>query len=153
MYKGAKEKGFSDPELNQKWADEHNRMNYPDDVIERDKEKEDIVYRGGAFSTTNFTPRPGKDDGEEKDKKSGLSTFRTPLQATQGQEGKAQKIDLNVLRKMGFVITEVDGHVGIRPPTQEELKQWAKTRGETIHYRTVMVMAARTGEVRVKNDK
>jgi hypothetical protein len=51
---------------------------------------------------------------------------------------------------MGFKIPETpDGDVGIRPPTRSELKEWAKTRGEKIHYRTVMTMAARVGEVKI----
>lgn len=147
LYDRAKQEGFKNAPLNQTWAEEHHRSDYPEDVVDRDKQQ-DIVYRGGAFSTTNFTPRPGKDDGEGP--KSGLSTFRTAEQAVGDEGGKAQKIDLNVLRNFGFKITETnDGHVGIRAPTRQELKEWAAARGEKLHYRTVMVMAARIGETRV----
>ncbi|MBX3255761.1 MAG: RHS repeat-associated core domain-containing protein [Chitinophagaceae bacterium] len=152
LYDRAKQEGFKNAPLNQTWAEEHHRSDYPEDVVDRDKDQ-DIVYRGGAFTKENFTPRPGKDDGEGP--KSGLSTFRTAEQAVGDKGGKAQKIDLNVLRNFGFKITETDdGHVGIRAPTRQELKEWAATRGQKLHYRTVMVMAARIGENKIpKKDK
>jgi RHS repeat-associated protein len=111
------------------------------------------VYRGGAYTDINFTPRPGQDDGTGP--KSGLSTFITPIQATRGNGGKVQTLDVKTLAYSGFIITIVpDGHAGIRPPTQEELEKWAATRpkletGGDVHERTQAAKAARKGEFKV----
>ncbi len=120
------------------------------------EEKPDIVYRGGNNTLNNFTPAPkdlkpgkgGKDDY-------GLSTFRTHDQATQGQGGKSQELDLNKIREMGFFVFERgDGHVAIRPMTDEEFKTWTATKGTgVVHPRSVMVQSARVGEVRTPEVK
>ncbi|MBF6652488.1 hypothetical protein C3B47_06220 [Flavobacterium columnare] len=120
----------------------------------KDDDNDDkYIYRGGAFTDSNFTPRPNKDDGVGP--KSGLSTFTTPIQATMGQGGKAQQLSVNKLKLMGFVLTNTpDGHVGVRPPSQEKLKEWASTRpelanGGDTHILTDMVKSARVGEIKV----
>jgi hypothetical protein len=60
----------------------------------------------------------------------GLSTFRTHEQATQGKGGKFQKLDLSLIRKLGFIgISRPDGHVAIRPRTEDEMKEWVKSKG------------------------
>lgn len=125
----------------------------PSTKSETKTEDEDVVYRGGGPSPSNFTPRPGIDD--QPGPKSGLSTFRTPEAATQGKGGVAQKLDLNRLRQQGFVITESkDGHVSIRPPSQAELKDWAASRSGVInkgsgpiHVRTRQVLMSWQGTV------
>jgi RHS repeat-associated protein len=125
-------------------------------IVKNDEEKPDIVYRGGNNTLNNFTPAPKdlrRGPGGEDDY--GLSTFRTPEQATQGNGGKAQKIDLNKIREMGFfVFPRDDGHVAIRPMTEEEFKAWVATKGtEEVHYRSVMVKEARIGEVNLPKGK
>ncbi len=118
-----------------------------------DKDNDQLIYRGGAYSDLNFTPRPGKDDGIGP--KSGLSTFTTPLQATQGKAGKVQILSVKALRNLGFIVTiQPDGHAGIRPRTQEELKAWVATRteietGGAAHPNTKKVKMARIGEIKV----
>jgi len=115
--------------------------------VKTKEDKPDLVYRGGSFTESNFTPRPGKDD--QGDLKEGLSTFRTPEQAANPGE-KYQIIDLNKIRATGFVVIETpDGHVSIKPPTQKELKEWAATRGtDNVHPRTIFAMFARIGDGR-----
>lgn len=117
------------------------------------KSKDAFIYRGGAFNDTNFTPRPGKDDGTGS--KSGLSTFVLPELATQGKEGKVQKLSVKKLVSLGFELNFDGSHVGIRPPSQEKLEEWASTRpevakGGTPHILTEMVKSARVGEQRVQ---
>ncbi len=123
-------------------------------LAKEEKEEPEFIYRGGSFTDSNFTPRPGKDDGIGL--KSGLSTFQTPLQATQYKDGKAQELSVDALKKLGFSLKKTsDGHVGIRPPSQEKLKEWAASRpglenGDDAHILTEMVKSARTREVKVK---
>lgn len=117
------------------------------------QENGEIIYRGGRFTDSNFTPRPGKDDGVGP--KSGLSTNIDPLQATNGQGGKAQALSSEALKGMGFQLTKTpDGHVGVRPPSQVLLEAWAQSRGDTsgknpAQILTEMVKAARIEEVKV----
>ena len=112
---------------------------------------EQLIYRAGGFTDLNFTPRPGKDDGTGA--KSGLSAFTDPLKATQGIGGKVQVISAKALEDMGFILNITnDGHVGIRPRTQVELKDWASSRQSTsegVHPYTTMAKAARIGEIKV----
>jgi hypothetical protein len=76
LYQQAAQKEFKDQTANETWAREHHRMDYPDGMVEKKDDSRDVVYRGGAFTPTNFTPRPGKDDGESP--KSGLSHSGPP---------------------------------------------------------------------------
>ncbi len=118
-----------------------------------DNDDSEFVYRGGSFTDKNFTPRPGKDDGVGP--KSGLSTFTDPIKATMGSGGKSQVLSVKALRSMGFQLTKTgDGHVGIRPPSQKLLQEWAKTRDDVNSTNpaailTAMVKAARVTEIKV----
>ena len=110
----------------------------------------DFLYRGGAFTDLNFTPRPNQDDGVGA--KSGLSTFTNPVTATQGKGGKVQVLSVEILKKLGFQLTDVGGHVGIRPKSQEALKIWAKSRddiekGRSPHLLTKILKKARVTQV------
>jgi len=117
----------------------------------------EYIFRGGSFTDKNFTPRPGQDD--KTGPKSGLSTFVSHFQATMGQGGKSQMLNVSALRKMGFVLTFTpDGHVGIRPPSQQQLVDWAKTRpgldqGNNAHILTEMLKSARVQEVKTPQVK
>jgi RHS repeat-associated protein len=109
----------------------------------------DFLYRGGSFTDLNFTPRPGKDDGVGR--KSGWSTFTTAQAATQGQGGKVQVLSVKILKRLGFQLEEVEGHVGIRPKSQAALKIWAKSRedlekGKTPHLLTKILKKARVSQ-------
>lgn len=147
FYKLAKDKDFKDAKANENLAfwlgKPGSDANLDND---NDNQKPDLVYRSGPDTKNTFTPRPGRDVGGPKE---GLSTFRTIEQATQGAPNqKYQIIDLNIIRKLGFVVVETpDGHVSIKPPTSAELKEWAATREtEVTHYRTVFARFARIGE-------
>ena len=86
-----------------------------------------------------------------------VSTIRTPHQATRGNAGQVQKLDLNELRKMGFtIVSRDDGHVSIRPPgdSQAMLSHWAASRpglftGGPVHVLTRMVEMAWKGSEKV----
>jgi len=133
--------------------------NTPPSKKENEKERGDIlVYRSGGNTDLTFTPRPGKDDGTGP--RSGLSANLNPLEATRGKGGKVQILSVNTLESMGLIVTITpDGHAGIRPRTQEELKQWAATRpklerGEDVtHLNTHLVKVARIGELKVSTPK
>ncbi|NDJ00139.1 hypothetical protein GWA97_13705 [Flavobacterium sp. LaA7.5] len=115
-------------------------------------DKSEVIYRGGAFTDSNFTPRPGIDDGAGP--KSGLSTFKDPIKAANGNN-KVQALNAGLLRSWGFQLTETpDGHVGIRPPSQKLLEYWAASRGkdpgtDPAQLLTQMVKAARIEEIKI----
>lgn len=122
------------------------------DKDDEDKDKKpDLVYRSGGFTNATFTPRPGVDT-EASNPQKGLSTYRTVEKAVKDPGGKYQIIDLNLVRKLGFVVVEDnDGHVSILPPNpnqQQKLEDWAATRGtEKVDYRTIFLkFGARIGE-------
>ncbi len=126
--------------------------------LKSDKNDDNIVvYRGGGFTDLNFTPRPNKDDGTGI--KSGLSAFMTAEQATFGQGGKAQALSVGLLKLYGFEVNIApDGHVGIRPPSQEVLKNWAKSRpqlesGAPAHDLTKILKATKVNEVQLPKKK
>ena len=56
---------------------------------------------------------------------------------------------------MGFQLTKTpDGHVGVRPPSQELLQKWAESRGQALRTNpaqilTQMVKSARIEEIKV----
>lgn len=105
-----------------------------------------LVYRGGSDSADNLTPRPGKDT-DAGDPKRGLSTFDSLEKALRPGE-KAQVIDTSKLTSCGAHCTP-DGHVSLRPGTQEELEAWAKTRGTgDVHPLTKEVKEAVVGTVK-----
>ena len=115
------------------------------------EEKLVYVYRGGAATDINFTPRPIKDTGTGI--KSGLSTFVTPEQAMQGTTKKAQRLDAQELIRLGFELNVApDGHVGIRPASQAMLEEWGQSRplleqGGLPHFLTDQVRKAHRGQV------
>ncbi len=125
----------------------------PNEPQDEDESKDNFVYRGGSFTDMNFTPRPGKDDGDGP--KSGLSTFVTPLQATFNEGGKAQQLSVKRLLKLGFQVNiKPDGHASIRPIDGKALKAWAATRndlaaGKEPHKLTKLLKTARIKEVKV----
>lgn len=87
-----------------------------------------------------------------------MSTFVLPELATQGKEGKVQKLSTKKLIALGFELNLDLPHVGIRPPSQKKLKEWAASRpglssGGTAHILTDMVKSARVGEEKVKPKK
>ena len=113
----------------------------------------EYIYRGGSFTDLNFTPRPGQDDGVGA--KSGLSTFTTPQAATQGKGGKVQVLSVKILKKLGFQLTNIGGHVGIRPKSQAALKIWASSRadlekGKSPHLLTKILKKARVTQQTVE---
>lgn len=117
-------------------AKEENESDQP--VKTETEEQENVVYRGGSAGALNLTPRERDQDG--------LSTFRTHEQATQGQGGKSQVLDVEKLKQFGFeVIESPNGHVSIRPPSQEEHQDWINSRKDVAagkrqqHVRTTMV--------------
>jgi hypothetical protein len=87
-----------------------------------------VVYRGGARTPANLTPRPGVDV-------EGLSTFKSLEQAAR-PGGKAQVIDVDRLKPGGLsaVPDAPSGHVSLRPgaeltpEVQQAIRDWAATR-------------------------
>jgi hypothetical protein len=109
--------------------------------------QEGIVYRSGARTVANFTPRSG-DDTEGKAGEVGLSTNQR-LDAVGKPGGKIQAIDLALLKEplRGFLGEE--GHVGIAPAAAsgdvdyEQLEEWAACRDQdTPHRLTQLVLDA-----------
>ena len=112
-----------------------------------------IVYRSGAVTTDNFTPRPGKDTTEQAGKPPGLSTFKTMAALSLPPGNKAQQLDLDLLKSplkpfpddptLGGMID----HVAIAPGdaegsvNQELLEEWAACRKtEVCHPLTQIVL-------------
>ncbi len=128
----------------------------PYNAPEEKQDDGEIIYRGGDFNNGNFTPRPGIDD--KTGPKSGLSTFTNPLKAVTDGAGniirdKAQGLSSNLLEGMGFQLTKVGDHVGIRPPSQTLLEKWAQTKGlppgsDPAQILTEMVKSARVIELK-----
>ena len=151
-YENAKSQDFADSDANDRLANELKRKG-PDAIIGSDtNEKPDLVYRGGSSTPGNFTP--AEKDADYSNVKWGWSTFRTPEEATRGSNDKKyQIIDLNKIRKLGFVVVEDkrDGHVSIRTPSKAEFTAWAATKEAAkktklpMHYRTVFLLAAKIG--------
>ena len=111
-----------------------------------------IVYRTGALTRDNFTPRPGRDTQSRPGQEPGLSTFQS-LEA--GSARKAQKLDLARLKPplQGFpddpALGGTPGHVSIAPADaagkvdQTLLDKWAAARGmEQTHPLTQIVLDA-----------
>jgi len=120
----------------------------PSGSSQDDKNKQNIVWRGGGQTNQTFTPRPDKDTDPDSDKR-GLSTFRDPNRAAPNTGSTAQGIDLNKIDRSKFDVIETpDGHVSIRPKTQQELEEWAQSRpnaNTTPHPYTSDVRSAATG--------
>ncbi len=100
---------------------------------------EGTLFRNGAFTEMNFTPRA-------VDVSSGLSTFDT-LEAATAPGGKAQVIDVSQLSNLKAVPNGPPGHYGIFP-RGEQMQEWVSTRGTTqVHELTRELMKARTHQV------
>jgi hypothetical protein len=109
--------------------------------VELDVLMEGTLYRNGALTETNFTPRP-------HDAGTGLSTFDT-LEAATAPGGKAQAIDVGRLEKIKAVPNGPPGHFGIVPKDATRMAEWISTRGTVaVHEFTVEAMKAVKGEVR-----
>jgi hypothetical protein len=111
-----------------------------------------IVYRSGALTRDNFTPRPERDTQSRPGQEPGLSTFES---FESGSGRKYQKIDLSRLKPplQGFPDDPAQGgtpgHVSIAPADaagkvdQEQLEEWAATRGtQRTHPLTQIVLDA-----------
>lgn len=116
-------------------------------------ERRMIVYRSGARTSDNFTPRLGKDTVAQAGKPPGLSTFNTLVALHLPSGGKAQKLDLELLKPplQWFLDDPTQGgnpgHVAITPATpggdvdQPRLEEWAACRRtETLHPFTQIVL-------------
>jgi len=118
----------------------------------------EFIYRGGANTNMNLTPRPGIDDKVWHPKK-GLSTFTTPEEAmSESGKDKAQKLSTKSLLEQGFDLRRVGNHVSILPPfgidQQKKLEEWANSRKklenkptDNVHPKTQEVKESIVGEV------
>jgi hypothetical protein len=98
----------------------------------------------------NLTPRPITDTSEDP---RGLSTFDAPERAAPPNGGKVQVIDTERLRTLITVEDRANpGHVTIRPVSQEELDEWAASRGreDVVHPLTREVQEAIIDEGRIR---
>lgn len=111
-----------------------------------------FVYRYGAYTNGNFTPRLGKDTQGRSGQAPGLSTFEI---LRLGPKDKAQMIDLTMLKPPLQGIPDdpsaggTPGHLAIVPVDatgaidQKELEAWAATRGHASpHPFTQLVLDA-----------
>jgi len=111
-----------------------------------------LAYRAGSPTPANMTPRQGRDtEGELR----GLSAFDTAERAAAASTGptvKVQVIETNRLTLLGeFRHPVPEGHISLRPETQEQLEEWAASRGaDGTHPMTEHVIAAIIDEVRVR---
>jgi hypothetical protein len=98
----------------------------------------------------NLTPRPITDTSEDP---RGLSTFDAPERASPPKGGEFQVIDTGRLRTLITVEDSANpGHVTIRPESQEELDNWAASRGreDFVHPLTREVQQAIIDERRIR---
>ncbi len=116
-----------------------------------------IVYRSGAVTADNFTPRPGKDTAGQAGKPPGLSTFETISALHLVPSSKVQQIDLDLLQSPLKPFSDdpmqggTIGHVAIAPGDeqgnvdQKLLEEWAACRRTgTCHTFTQFVLDAVT---------
>lgn len=112
-----------------------------------------IVYRSGARTSDNFTPRSDKDTVAQAGKPPGLSTFDTFAALHLAPGGKAQQLDLALLKAPLHWFPDDpaqggnSGHVAIAPATPEgevdqlRLEEWAACRRtEILHPFTQVVL-------------
>lgn len=109
-------------------------------AAEEDNDK--YIYRGGAPTNSNLTPRVTDLDG--------LSTFTTSAQAKSLGYKIATKISVNSLRVLGLQVDYRGTHASIRPATAKELAAWAATKaglanGGNTHINTKKVQASVRG--------
>lgn len=111
-----------------------------------------IVFRSGALTTDNFTPRLGKDTTEQVGRPPGLSTFKTLAALNLPPGNKAQQLDLDLLKSplkpypddpaLGGTID----HVAIAPTNAEGninqglLEEWAACRKTEVCHRLTQIV-------------
>jgi RHS repeat-associated protein len=148
-YQIAKAKNFRDPNANKGYANELARNGYKVPGAEEEKDSNEYIYRGGAPSDGNLTPRD-KDTDPNSDKR-GLSTFTTAEEAKEkSKKPIATKISVASLRRLGLTVEYQGTHASIRPATQGELEKWAATKeaagaGRGTHIYTRIVQASVRG--------
>lgn len=109
-----------------------------------------IVYRAGLSNPSNMIPRRKDAHGPQR----GLSSHFDPVQALppDAAEGKTYfvvEIDIGLLRHLR-AYRESTGHVAFRPPTQAELEEWIRSRGEQeVHPLTQEIRDAVVGKRKV----
>jgi hypothetical protein len=119
-YNRAAKDNFRNATANQGFFNELMRNGYrAPGADEEDDDK--YIYRGGAPSNGNLTPRVTDLDG--------LSTFTTAAQA-KAKSGAiiATKISVNSLRGLGLQVDYKGAHASIRPATAKELAAWAASK-------------------------
>lgn len=111
-----------------------------------------IVFRSGAVTTDNFTPRPEKDTTEQAGKPPGLSTFKTMAALSLPPGNKAQQLDLDLLKPPLTPFPDdptlggTTDHIAIAPSdaegnvNQELLKEWAACRKTEVCHRLTQIV-------------
>lgn len=141
-YNSAAKYNFRNAEANQGFFNELMRNGYRAPGADEEKDDE-YIYRGGAPTNSNLTPRLKDLDG--------LSTFTTAAQAKARSGVKiATKISVNSLRNLGLQVDYKDSHASIRPATARELAEWSATKarlaeGGNTHINTKKVQASVRG--------
>jgi len=153
--------GFKNERLNESFLHHYIRTEKPPIKVERDTKEDgkNLVYRGGKFNPANFTVRENDLDEEKYGLRAGFSTFDNHNQATQGEGGPSQVLDLNIAKALGFIEVRDGTHVSLRLPSKDEELAWAKTRPDMVskqledfmgfselkkvHVRTVLLMLTR----------
>ena len=105
------------------------------------------VYRGGANTADNLTPRPGIDT-------TGLSTFDN-LEAATKPGGKAQVIDISRLKPplVATPQTAFNGTCFNRPDKAALIAEWAAAQGQADHPLTQAIMDAIVEVAKGLNDE
>uniref|UniRef100_UPI0029317904 RHS repeat-associated core domain-containing protein n=1 Tax=Pedobacter miscanthi TaxID=2259170 RepID=UPI0029317904 len=141
-YNSAAKYNFRNAEANQGLFNELMRNGYR--APGADEEEDDkYIYRGGAPTNSNLTPRLTDLDG--------LSTFTTAAQAKAKLGVKiVTKISVNSLRNLGLQVDYKGSHASIRPATAKELAEWSATKaglaeGGNTHINTKKVQASVRG--------
>lgn len=106
----------------------------------------EFIYKKGAKTTDNVTPRPGVDDLDLEH--GGLSLWDSveSLKKNMGLEPDDKILTVDPRQIDGLDIIKDNsppGHISIRPPTLSGLQEWASTRGtDSIHRYTQTVWDA-----------
>ncbi|MBB6128336.1 DUF6443 domain-containing protein [Mucilaginibacter lappiensis] len=151
VYQIALSKNFRDPQANRGLANELYRNGHRAPAAEEEDGDDQFIYRSGAPSAGNLTPRPGIDDVADNEKR-GLSTFTTAAEALikSPKADMVTKISVKSLHRLGLTTHKKGTHVSIRPATQQELERWAATKpalstGGNSHIYTKLVQASVRG--------
>ncbi len=121
-----------------------------------------FIYRSGALTKDNFTPRPGRDTLGRDGQQASLSTFRT-LEALGLKAGaKAQKIDGSKLMPPLQLFPDdpsrggTTGHISVAPidsnghVDQALLEEWAVSRGTYATHRLTQAVLDAVSEQDVR---